>query len=617
MSNLVSPSSGSQSGSNLNTGLQSSSNNLNTFEAAENQNQISEKDDAIRRLSEKAIGVTLEKTSEILLEKATGLVSSKKTSNPVSEKPFPMLSTPPSKTRRRSATRSERHKPEEEEETVTIDFVEEYNKTIGSQSLQHKAERLIEKMKRLGGLIGSLSYEELDVNSARRGLAVLAGIKNNDDLKLNALNSLYALIKADPLQGESAQGLVSVILALTEHMNVANLQSETPQAQLALAKVYGAVARLIIYYQSQKQTNAITSELKLALRKVVADLAKLNQSECVKLNYHVQYALEGIIRIKDDLNYLEVTLQILFHLSMAAASYQFQTDFSAELKKALHTLDSTVKQRAKSSWYDCCLSIVPLAKGSYSNIDLLIAFQEIISKQANKQDWRFLFTSIKLLRLIVLNGKDKSIRRKALEGWETTQFSFPGILSFLNYKATKKLDFKKTHFSNTGLAKPLSASKLIQERCVEELLKIQNNSEDVLILKILKNYKSTIKEKAAKFGLKMPSKILASQVIEETDSSSPRVHPNRHSDIPLATIRKTERLSIEAERFSADGEKVRQLRLKKVTNRFSETAIGSGMAVVKVKSLEDIQEAKYKSQESKHRSQESKHKSRDETPGSL
>lgn len=485
----------------------------------------------------------------------------------VSEKTFTTLPTPPIATKRRSATRPERHK-HEKEEPVTREFVEKYNNTIASRALQEKAERLIENMKRLGGLVGNLDPKELDINSARRGLAVLSGIKNNDVLKLDALSSLYALIKADPLKEESAQGLVSVILALTEHMHVANLQSETPQAQLGLVKVYGAVARLIIYYQSQKHTNAITSELKLALTRTISNLAEINQTENVQLNFHLQYALEGIIRIKDDINYLDVILQLLFHMSMAAASYEFQTDLSHELKKCFQTLEPIIKQRAKKSgWYDYCLTLVPLSRGAISDIDFLVALQEIISRQAQKQDWRFLYNSIKLLKFIVLHGEDESIRRKALQGWKMREMDLPGLLPFINFESSKKLDFKKTKFSNTGLPQPLSATEIIQKRCIEQLIKICDNSKDPIIQSILKANSKIIRAKKLELNINNSSrKISRSLFLDETESSLALRKLKRHSD--STTIKTTK------SRLSVDFETMQDLqKAAKNPKRHSETTI--------------------------------------------
>ena len=86
-----------------------------------------------------------------------------------------------------------------EEEDVSPEFINDFNRHIGNNHNKEKAQRLIEKMQHLGGLIPTLEEEEIDIPAARLGLSYLASL-NNPKFKMEALDNLLMLLQNDTLE---------------------------------------------------------------------------------------------------------------------------------------------------------------------------------------------------------------------------------------------------------------------------------------------------------------------------------------------------------------------------------------------------------------------------------
>lgn len=360
------------------------------------------------------------------------------------------------------------------DEDVSEEFVKNFNTHFGNNSNPKKAARLIEKMRRLGGLMPPLESESIDIPAARLGLSILAGL-NKLTYKLQSLENLIVLLQNDKIEKETSIGLVTLAINLMTQMNRVLMQSETVDVQIKISEAYSIVAELLQRHYSKKHINGITKELKLELIETIKALEALNTQENDQLDFYVHLALEGVKRLIDDRKELFDLIERFYHLAAAIISlerYDAGTCF-LELSRAFKDLDPNIP----NAWYNGVLILKDLAKDAKGDINKLIGIQTLVREKYKQFDWKFAYAAIGIFHDIALHGQTKNIRKLAFFGIKLFGPDFPGLITFVDSQhLPKKIDLHPLiHFK-----KPIKRDPNIQIRyaSIEYLISIANEALD-------------------------------------------------------------------------------------------------------------------------------------------
>lgn len=429
------------------------------------------------------------------------------------------------------------HKDENEkdDEDVSPELVTKFNTHIGNFENQKKAKILIEKMRRLAGLIPSAKNEPVDIPAARIGLSILAGL-NNQTLKMQALDNLILLLKNDKLEKETSVSLVTLALHLMNKMNRILIQTEIVDVQIKIAEAYSIVAELLQRHYSKKHINGITKELKLELIDTAKALEALNTHEDAKLDFYVSEALEGIRRLIDDRKELFDLIERFYHAGAAMVTF-YRYDPASSLQE-LALIFKELDPSFPNAWYNGILILRDLARQSKTDVKKLISLQALVRQKYRSFDWKFSYAALDILHELTLYGKTKQIRKIAFEGIKVLGPDFPGLISFVNSKdLAKQLDLTPIlHFHRPKRKNP---NIEIRRAAIENLIHIAKTTHDPSIRKKAKSMlllRSRIEEEQSirtQISEMVPNSTqdLVKWLKEETDNLSAhvvRIHRNQH-----------------------------------------------------------------------------------------
>lgn len=358
---------------------------------------------------------------------------------------------------------------------VTKDFIKDFNKHRGNQDNVELARKMLAKTRQLAGLDPGSSY--IDIPSARHNLFLLAGL-NNQELKMAALSSLNQVLEADQVQRDSAFEIVVLAIDLMKEMDRELMQTQLIDEQICICTAYGLIAELIQRHYAKKHLGGITSELKDQLIQTAKTLEDLNTHYDAHLHYSVEYALEGIKRLRDDRKELFEMFERMFHLVTAAVAFHenIPDAFKDNIVEAFKGLDI----RMTHAWFDVTLLLNAIAKRAHHDNNKLMLLQYMIKEHAKPLDWKFSYNAIEKLGEIALNGSTPDIRMAALMGQKYVKEQHPGIIDFVDFKVySPKTSMKPMiHFK-----RPVSKDNNIQVRqhCIETLIQIAREGQDAAL----------------------------------------------------------------------------------------------------------------------------------------
>jgi len=367
------------------------------------------------------------------------------------------------------------------------DFIVRFNKSRGDQEMKDWAFQKLEEMEHKGGIGNSPQKEMLDIAAARLGLIDLTAIANQE-IKFRALKGLQEIIKNDPISKEYYEGLLEAMSSLQEKMNADFQQHQLVELQIEFAKTYGAMAELILRHYAADLSNGITEELKGKFKAAIESLKMLNRHDDPCLSYYAKFALEGIMRLKDDRQELIGIFGGFYHFILAGTAVYFED--GQALEKELALIFNDIKINIKHSWYEKSIRIREMSKYASKDIHSLENMLQAI--EANRKlGWNFLYTSIEALTDIAINGATKQIRKAALRGSnleDKNQTKLPGLLAYINYSRIPRR-FKLN--SKLSLRKPKvkDPNAYIRLTCLQNLIKISMLAPDV---SVRKNARSSI-----------------------------------------------------------------------------------------------------------------------------
>lgn len=365
------------------------------------------------------------------------------------------------------------------ESFVSEKLIAKWNSEIGNAKNYQKAKKLIQKMRKLGGLDPSTSEDPIDIPSARMGLCLLAGLDNQSN-KMEALTSLLEVLKKDNYSRSNSNRLVTLATALLNLMAREVIQAVDLDAQNKMAEVYNVLAETLHYHFGKGHINGITKELKDLLIQAPQSLEKLNRLEDAKLKFNVNCAFEGVHRLKDDRQELFELVERIYHLAAAATSLYLQ-DAQAGfpyLEKAFKDIHTHLP----NSWYNGVLVLKGLAKNVKDNPEQLTPLFILIGKKFKKLNWKFTYAAIEILFNFALNGENAAIRLRAFNGIKQLGYHFPGLAHFASCSELDKYTSLKP-MTHLELPHQVDPNIRIRKACIERLMELVEKSQDSNIVR--------------------------------------------------------------------------------------------------------------------------------------
>lgn len=372
--------------------------------------------------------------------------------------------------------------------------IEEFNNNIGNETNRSEVKRAIESMRALGGVpCKGIAKEEMPpkirINDARRGLMyILENLDKTADpkLRVRTLKALQDCLAYPAITENSSDGLLLLANQFREIMHPDLVQGRSTSLQIEILKTFSMFAELIIQTYFAKNNNAIDQRLKEQFIETIRDLKSFNTNghNDPVLSFHAEMALEAIKRLKSNRQELLDLLKIIYHTGMSASElslmiygHGYASDvelISEHLQEAL----ANIKIYIKNSWYDEWLFIhKELSKTAKNNLNDLELMQMRFVQHYEKSNWRFTYAVLELLSDIALNGATPEIRMRALLGNPQMTQMLPGLVTFSNcsHIATKIKTRPLMHFKRP---KNVDYNQIIRIRCIKELNKIVNESQD-------------------------------------------------------------------------------------------------------------------------------------------
>lgn len=365
-----------------------------------------------------------------------------------------------------------------EEEDVNEEFVKTFNTHYGNMENEEKAKRLLDKMRKLGGLSSpNLDKNAVNIISARDGLCVLAGLKKNK-FKKEAISLLIRILEKDPINKDSAENLVSLAIELTKKMDPFLIQTEVLDIQIKICRAYGLVAELIQRHFSAGHINAITNELKKQFRSTFNRFSILNVLEDPHLAFAIGYSLEGIKRIKDDNRELLEMFERFTHLTTSLGNL-----YNIDLEKFYQELFTTFKDlnnRCENAWYNAVMIMNNYQKGLNEKPENLLGIQILLKDKFKDYNWKFVYAGMKILTYAVIHCENPQVRQAAFEGQKLSSSEYPGLLFFMNFRQLPRTpNFAPLiHFKPPKLE---DYNRIVRQVFVENLEKISRLSPDAPI----------------------------------------------------------------------------------------------------------------------------------------
>ncbi len=357
-------------------------------------------------------------------------------------------------------------------------FIKKFNNHRGNDKLFLKASKMIKANRILGGLESPPPGKQvlIDIPSARKNFALLATL-DNLELKMAAMDNLLLLLENDDLKCNSAFDLVSLAIDIMNQMDRELIQTQLIDIQIKICKIYGAITELIIRHYGKKHVGGITKELKTQLINTARTLKDLNRQGNPLLYFTVEFALEGVKRLRDDRKELfELFEKIYCGFLVATSATAFYGDVDA-LSSNLHNAFSNLNLNLKSAWYDAALLFNGLAKEAFNDPVKLVLLQAYVCNLYSDVDWKFLYNTILKYAEITIKSTDMRVRKYIFEGHPQNTKKFPGLIQFVDISTFwRKPDFKPiVHFERPQIK---DFNIILRELCVQKLIEIAQKSPE-------------------------------------------------------------------------------------------------------------------------------------------
>ena len=280
-------------------------------------------------------------------------------------------------------------------------------------------------------------------SSARNSLAFIAinlPSAHYHRAKYKALDSLMRLLDDDPINEETAHGIVDLVISIMKSLDREAIQKQIPEVQQRYARCYACVIEAILRHHSKNQSGNLIKELGAHLLATEKALGKLVQKDNIALQQLLQISKEGIKRLKTDNNVFLETFTRLSHLANAISNLVKKdlTGVLTELAATVKGLDDTFT----SEWYDAFFACKELARkaikesGTENGVAQVGAIQ-ILNKHRMKKDWHYTYNAIEILAQIAAKSPSSAVRKAAILGVSADSEKYLGLVHFLSFKGFK------------------------------------------------------------------------------------------------------------------------------------------------------------------------------------
>ena len=390
---------------------------------------------------------------------------------------FAQLPASPSNIKLLTAPPADNNAKKEEGEALTEEFITKLNKSPGVLDLKknlEKARQFLQHERKCVGLDSPKGIETKNVPSSRKTFLLLSTIDDalGKDIKMEALEALIELLKFDPLENDSASGLVPLATDLMKNLNRDLAQTSPIDIQIKTATAFGITIQLILDHYQHRHLNAVADPLKKQLLEVANSLKALNAQNDPELIFAVEFALEGIMRLTSDDSALVRTIEgIKSILDGLREAYKRNisgavTNFGMVVKEINNKIISPWYSRA--DFLDNVAELIQKQNHDYFD-DLEKIFKDFTEPKDNiekiiKSTWMLTYSYINTLAKLALRAKSEEIRREA----------YFQIKLFSKCEKFSKDFHLKQSFKRMEIPKPTNINLVIERHAMNQIITIAN-----------------------------------------------------------------------------------------------------------------------------------------------
>lgn len=324
-----------------------------------------------------------------------------------------------------------------------VDKLVQLGNCSGTKTLSKKDIALLieKKLKELS--LSSRNFREIP--SVRNDLCKLFCISDiyYNDLKEKVLDQLIDLLENDPVEKQTAVGVLETVMQLNKALDLEQAQELTVQFQIKFIHAFSAAVELYLRHYQKKHVNAVTEQQKQFFFITLQGFCKLNTQKDASINFSHDMASESIKRlISDNSAFMEV-LKRLAHVGIAlkAAYDKDLSVFFTELSAIFKDLD----QKIKKEWYEALYSLRVLILNATSDTEKLITIQMTLATKRKEYSWQFLYGVLEMMSSVAIKSQNPTAIEQALFGRNlskiqalesfTKEFGhFLGIIDFLEFQ---------------------------------------------------------------------------------------------------------------------------------------------------------------------------------------
>ncbi|MGM0440688.1 MAG: ankyrin repeat domain-containing protein [Chlamydiota bacterium] len=325
----------------------------------------------------------------------------------------------------------------------TEDFVESFNRgACNTRDAIEEAQARLKSIKQDLWTTNDNGNYILNVDQVQQGRAKLYTLSgcNHYELSKEALEALILVLECDPIQENTAQGLIALQKRIAEDSKAVLSQEDTITLQRLRIRAYATTLISILLHSTEKHLNAISEATKQEILTATKELQALNSSEDPEIAFWTKFSYEATITLKSEHSSSEEWLKrtatmASFIMNITSSGAQIAgaaatptvggvlslpSSISGNLTAAYNDLSSAISSvHLEKQWLKPVLTIIYMAYFSALNGKEFTAFLQKVteykhSPQHTGGSSELFFSIIFALEHIVIHSPKPKIRQDAL-----------------------------------------------------------------------------------------------------------------------------------------------------------------------------------------------------------
>lgn len=281
---------------------------------------------------------------------------------------------------------------------------------------------------------------EAQLESVRSDLCVMTDIATDhySKEKMEVFDLLIQCFDSDRIKKTTQEGVWKVITKLHTHLLAENAQHYSVDFQRKIARTFSAAIELYLRHYSAGHASPILGKEKDALLDTEKKFELLNTRKDAEIEFYLQLSLEGSKRITTERTAFSEFLK-RGSVLVAALDAAWNGKLSECVQQLQGVLDG-LQDKITEKWFDTLFlmrDLVKLTSGVDKKVHVIITMLAAREVTEAKEDWKFLYGALTILRDTIADVRDPVVLEAALFGKPVLDgnkvVKYPGAVDFIEF----------------------------------------------------------------------------------------------------------------------------------------------------------------------------------------